>query len=235
MPASQSAYELIEGSMRLLGAIATGETMTADEATDGLNSLNDILESWSLENLAVWGIDNQTFATIANQGVYSIGPLPAADFVTTRPVRISDAFCTYNGVDFPIELIGEDEYNSISLKTQGQDFPQKALYINASPLGVFKLWPVPNQALPLTLAIDQVLTQIPTLQTVIGFPPGYYIALKHALAILLAADYGIVPAATIVQIAQGTKANLKRANKQKREACFDPALTQGPIHVWQTG
>ncbi len=233
MPASQSAYDLITGAMRLLGAIATGETPTADEANDGLNSLNDVLEQWSLESLSVWGVDTQTFQSVANQSLYTIGP--NGNFATTRPVRISGAFCTYNGVDFPVDLIGEDEYNAISLKTQGQDFPQKLVYINSSPLGVLKFWPVFAQALPVSLAIDQVLTQIPTLQTVIGFPPGYYIALKHTLAITLSADYGIMPSSVITQIAQAAKANLKRANKQKRIAAFDPAYTQAPIRIWQTG
>ena len=233
MPASQSAYDLIEGSMRLLGAIATGETMTADEANDGLNSLNDVLETWSLENLTVWGVDNQTFVSVAGQSLYTIGP--TGDFVTTRPVRISRMFCTLNGVDFPVEFIGEDEYDAISLKTQGQDYPEKAVYINSSPLGILKVWPVFTQSLPVTLAIDQVLTQIPTLSTVIGFPPGYYIALKHALAIMLSPDYGITPSSVIVQVEQMAKANIKRANKKKREAGFDLAYTSGPIRIWQTG
>ena len=233
MPASQSAYDLIEGSMRLLGAIATGETMTADEANDGLNSLNDVLETWSLENLTVWGVDNQTFPSVAGQSLYTIGP--TGDFVTTRPVRISRMFCTLNGVDFPVELIGEDEYDAISLKTQGQDYPEKAVYINSSPLGILKVWPVFTQSLPVTLAIDQVLTQIPTLSTAIGFPPGYYIALKHALAIMLSPDYGITPSSVIVQVEQMAKANIKRANKKKREAGFDLAYTSGPVRIWQTG
>jgi len=233
MPASQSAYDLIEGSMRLLGAIATGETMTADEANDGLNSLNDILETWSLENLTVWGTDVQVFSSVAGQGLYTIGPL--GNFATTRPVRISGAFSTLNGVDFPIDLIGEDEYDRISLKTMQQTYPEKAVYINSSPLGILKFWPVFSQVLPVNLAIDQVLTQVPNLQQVIGFPPGYYIALKHALAILMSADYGIQPSAVITSVASTTKANLKRANKKKREATFDPALTSGPIRIWQTG
>ncbi len=233
MPASQSAYALITGAMRLLGAIATGETPTAQEANDGLNTLNDLLETWSLESLSVWGVDNQTFTSVANQGLYTIGPL--GNFATVRPVRVSGAYSTLLGVDFPIELIGEDEYNSISLKTQGQSYPEKLCYINSSPLGILKFWPVPAQAMPIVLMLDQLLTQIPTLQTVIGFPPGYYIAMKHALAIMLAPDYGISPSAVITQIAQGAKANLKRANRQKREACFDPAFLQSPIRVWQTG
>ena len=233
MPASQSAYDLIEGSMRLLGAIATGETMTADEANDGLNSLNDVLETWSLENLTVWGVDNQTFVSVAGQSLYTIGP--TGDFVTTRPVRISRMFCTLNGVDFPVEFIGEDEYDAISVKTQGQGYPEKAVYINSSPLGILKVWPVFTQSLPVTLAIDQVLTQIPTLSTAIGFPPGYYIALKHALAIMLSPDYGITPSSVIVQVEQMAKANIKRANKKKREAGFDLAYTSGPVRIWQTG
>jgi hypothetical protein len=233
MPASQTSGDLITGAMRLIGALATGETPTAPESNDGLNSLNDLLEQWSLENLTVWGTDNQTFSSVANQSLYTIGP--GGNFATTRPIRINGGFSTYNGVDFTMQLIGEDEYNRISLKTQGQTYPEKLCFINSNPLGIIKLWPVPASALPIVLNIDLELTQVPNLVTVIGFPPGYYIAMKHALAILIAADYGIVPAATITQVAQGTKANLKRANKKKREMTFDPAFTSGPVRIWQTG
>ena len=44
--------------MRLAGVLASGETPTADEAADGLKSLNDILENWSLEPLGHADVSN---------------------------------------------------------------------------------------------------------------------------------------------------------------------------------
>lgn len=39
--------------MRLATVLASGETATADEANDGLKTLNDLLENWSLDRKSV--------------------------------------------------------------------------------------------------------------------------------------------------------------------------------------
>lgn len=237
MASGQTALDLIKGAMRLVGVIATGETPSPDEANDGLNTLNDLLETWTTENLSVYGELNESFNTVGGQGSpaspYTIGP--SGNFNTVRPVRIAGAYCTFNGVDFPIDLIGQDEYNLISLKTMQQPIVQKMLYVPENPLGKILLWPVPSGVIPLVMSTDRILTSVATLSTVIIYPPGYYIAMKHALAIMLAPDYGATPSVEVTTIATVTKANIKRANKQKRVARFDEALTSGDPVIWQTG
>lgn len=234
MPVSQSAYNLIRASLRLIGAIATGETPTADEANDGLVALNDMLDSWTTESLAIYGSDDNTFTTVPGQLLYTIGP--GGNFVTDRPVRISDAFCTYGGVDYDIVIIGQGEYDRITLKTQQQQIIERLLYINDNPLGIIKLWPVPASAVPLVLNIDRVLTSIPNLATTISMPPGYSIAMRYTLGLLMAPDYGIEIDAAMNGMANAMKANLKRANRQKRVSQFDAALGgHDDVILWQTG
>lgn len=234
MSVSQSAYDLVRSSLRLIGAIATGETPTADEANDGLNTLNDMLDSWSTESLSIYGSNDETFSTVPGQLLYTIGP--AGNFNTTRPVRISGAYCTLNNVDFPITIIGQSDYDLISLKTMQQQLVERLCYINDSPLGLIKLWPVPSAAIPLVLNTDRVLTNIPLLSTTIAMPPGYSIAMRYTLGILMCPDYGIQIDPQWAGIATATKANLKRANKQKRTSQFDPALCgDDTVVLWQTG
>lgn len=233
MAAGQTALELLKGSMRLVGIIATGETPTADESSDGLNTLNDLLEIWSTESLAVYGEANEVFATIAGQATYTIGP--AGNFNTVRPVRISGGYCTFGGIDFPIDTgMAQDEYDAIPLKTMQQSIVERLMYINDNPLGRITLWPVPSGIVPLVLGTSRILTSIAALATVIVFPPGYYIALKHALAIMLAADYGATPSQAVIDVARGSKAAIKRANKTRKLASFDAALADTPV-MWQTG
>jgi len=47
MPSPTTAIDLINSSARLAGILASGETLTSDEANDALNVLNDVLEGWS--------------------------------------------------------------------------------------------------------------------------------------------------------------------------------------------
>jgi hypothetical protein len=225
---------LIESAMRVVGIISSGagETPTADEANDALDSLNDLLESMSLENLFVWGSADQTFTTVAGQASRTIGP--TGQFVATaRPVRISGAYCTVSGVDFPIQIIGQQEYNDIPLKTQQQQIIERLLYVNDFPNGIVTLWPTPASAVPLVLSIDRVMTQVASTATALTFPPGYLNYMKHALGIMLSPDYGVTPSQAVIDIARGSRAAIKRANKEKALARFDAALSDGPVGDWR--
>lgn len=220
--------------MRVVGIISSGagETPTADESNDALDSLNDLLEAMSLENLFVWGQADQTFTTVAGQATRTIGP--TGQFVAlARPVRISDAYCTVQGVDYPIEIIGAEEYNAIQLKTQQQQIIERLLYVNDFPNGIITLWPTPSAAVSLVLSIDRVMTSIATTATALTYPPGYLNYMKHALGIMLAPDYGVTPDQSVLDIARGARAALKRANKEKYVARFDSALSEGPVSSWQ--
>src|SRR5882757_50714 len=127
MPSPTTAGALITSSLRLIGAIATGETPTAAEINDGISTLNDLLENWSTQNLAMYGSAVEIFPTVAGQAIYTIGP--TGNWNTARPVRISgDGYCTFNGVDFPVEQIGQGQYDAIGLKTQQQPIVEKLLY-----------------------------------------------------------------------------------------------------------
>jgi hypothetical protein len=234
MPSGITAGELIKSSLRLIGAIGTSEVPTADEYTDGLNALNDLLETWSTQNLAVYGSADVTFNTVAGTATYTIGPTGA--WVTDRPVRINDSpICTFGGVGFPIDLVGQADYDLIPLKTQQQPIVEQMLYVNDSPNGIITLWPVPSGIVPITMNIDRVLTQVASSATVMSFPPGYLLALRYNLGILLAPDYGRQVAPEVLAVAQSSFANVKRANKTKRTAKYDAGLCSADPVIWQRG
>jgi hypothetical protein len=233
MPSPTTAGALITSSLRLIGAIATGETPTAAELNDGVSTLNDLLENWSTQNLAMYGSAVETFPTVANQALYTIGP--AANWNTVRPVRITDAYCNFNGVDFPVTLIGQGEYDDIGLKTQQQPIIEKLLYVNSNPLGLITLWPVPSGIVNITINTDRVLTAVTDQSTAMVFPPGYMLPMRYHLGMLLAPDYGRTITPEIIAVATSSFASLKRANKVRRVMTFDGALVDSGPAIWQTG
>lgn len=234
MPSPTTAGDVVQGALRLLGAIATGDTPTADEFKDGLNTFNDLLELLSTSNLAMYASATEQFPTVANQALYTIGP--AGNWNTTRPVRISGSpICTFNGVDFEIDQIGQDDYDAIGLKTLSQPIVEKLLYVNDWPLGKITLWPVPSQVVTITLNTGRVLTAVTDVTTAVNFPPGYAVMFRYNLAIMLAPDYGISVPDELANVARTTLAAIKRANKLKRTSQFDEALSgPGPV-TWQSG
>lgn len=233
MPSPIQALDLIKSAMRLNGSIATGETPTDEEANDGLAVLNDMLENWSTEKLSVWQSANESFPMVPGQATYTIGA--AGNFNTTRPVNIAAAYNTFGGVDFPIEIITQDDYNLINLKSMQQPVVEKLLYLNDYPLGLITLWPVPNQAGPLVLSTDRVLAFPVTLMTMLSGPPGYLKALRYCLAIEYASEFGIEVLPTVQQVAADAKADFKRANITPVTMRCDDALVNPPVALYQRG
>ena len=228
-----TALELIQSSMRLAGVLASGETATADEATDGLKALNDILENWSLENLSVWNSNVSQFSLSPTVASYTIGP--GGDFNMTRPIRTGLSYVRVNGADFPIQQWGLEEYNCVAVKTVG-GIPQKYVYLNEYPLAQIILYPVPAVASSLFLNYDRVLSFPVALATVLAFPPGYEKALRYTLATNIAPEYGVVPSPAVSAIAVSSKADLKRANKQRVVSAYDQTLMGQPAYAyWQRG
>lgn len=229
-----SALDLITSSMRLATILASGETPTADEAIDGLKSLNDILENWSLERLTVWQIDNATLALTPGQASYTVGA--GGDLNITRPVRVgATSFVNVSGADFPIEQWGMAEYDQVAVKTIG-GIPERLVYLNEFPLGRIILYPVPSQAMTLNLSFDRVLSFPLTLTTQLAFPPGYEKSLRYTLATNIAPEYGVIPPPVVAQIAASSKADLKRANKVRVLSSYDSMLqAESSFAYWQRG
>ena len=80
-----TALDVITKALGLTNAVGIDQTLTASEAQLGLDAFNALLEEWSIEGLAVYAQANQTFNTVANQAVYTIGT--GGNWATTRPIK----------------------------------------------------------------------------------------------------------------------------------------------------
>jgi hypothetical protein len=217
MPSPTTALEIIGDALGLTNAVGVDQTLTAKETSDCLRAFNDLLEIFSTKSLAVYGSANQTFNTVVGQSVYTIGG--GGNWNTARPARIVDpGYATYNGFSFPVYSMTQDEYNAIGVKTQTQDFPERYLYVNDSPLGLVTIFPVPSAVVPITLSLDRLLTAVSSASQSISYPPGYAMVFKYKLAIMLAPVFGkkITNYPDVVKIATESFADIARANKKTR-------------------
>ncbi len=210
--ASQTVRSLIARSMRDLGALAVGETPTADEASDALTTLNELLEAWSLERLMVYHIAEVTKALTGGTASYTIGS--GGSINTARPLRIENAVLRdANNLDIPVRMLTRQEYASIALKATQSTYPHWLYYdnnYNSSGLGTVTLWPVPSTSdKTLRLWCWQPLSSVATLDTTINLPPGYTRALRSNLALELAAEYGRELPASLVGVAIDSKTGIK--------------------------
>jgi hypothetical protein len=235
MPSPIAVVDLLSSAARLAGVLADGETLTSNEYTDCLRVLNDMLEDWSTEKLSVYGAQNQSFNTVANQASYTIGS--GGNFNTQRPtLGIIDAYVTLGGVDSPVEVVDQNRWNMIGLKSQG-GIPEKLLYVGDFPLGRISLWPVPSDVMPLVLTMARTLTFPVALADTLSGPPGMMKALRTCTAVEICPEFGAAASADLIAIAVDAKGDFKRANQQSTlpVAGYDAGLLQGGVVDWRSG
>lgn len=226
-----TALSLIKDALQEIGVIDESETPNDEDSAKGLRTMNDLLDAWSLENLTVYVQNNYTYTLIPGQAVYTIGT--AGNFAGPRLTGINGAFTTYQTVDFPIQIIDDQTYNDIPLKTQAGIIVQALNYDATMPLSRVTLWPVPSQAIPITLLANQLFTTPVTLSTDLGFPPGYNRAFIKSLAVELCPAYGKEASPTLVRLMVSAMKTIKRQNKRTPVLRYDPALSDDRVNgVW---
>jgi len=208
-----SAGEIINGSLRLIGALAEGEVPSAETSADALMAMNQMIDSWNTERLMIYNTIDQTFTWPSDQITQTLGP--TGDFVGLRPVALDDS--TYyrdasTGVSYGIKFINQQQYDGIAVKTVTSTYPQ-VMWINMEyPDIAMTIYPKPTRALEWHFISVQELAQPATLATELAFPPGYLRAFRYNLAREIAAEFGIEPPRTVSQIANVSKRNLKSQN-----------------------
>ncbi len=207
-----TASDVINGALRLIGALAEGETPSAATSNDALSAFNEMLASWDTERLSVFSTQDQTFTWPANVTSRTLGP--TGDFVGVRPIQVDDAtyFIGANGLSFNVELINDLQYNSIALKTVTSTYPSALWVNNTYPDVTLTVYPVPTQALVWHIISVDTLSQAAALSTTLAFPPGYLRAFRYSLACELAPGFGVEPSPQVKRVAMVSKRNLKRIN-----------------------
>lgn len=209
----ETAGDIINGSLRLLGVLAEGETPSAETSQDALRAMNQMIDSWNTERLSVFSTQDQVFTWPAGQLNRTLGP--SGNFVGNRPVLLDDA--TYfkdpgTGVSYGIKFINQQQYDGIAVKTVTSTYPQVIFVNNTFPDIDMFVYPRPTRDLEWHFISVEELSQPATLATTLHFPPGYLRAFRYNLACELAPEFGTEPSPQVMRIAMSSKRNLKRIN-----------------------
>lgn len=217
-----TVLDLLTGSARLLGVIRKGESLDADEASDALDALNEMIESWSNNTLIIYGRVTETF-TLSAATSFTIGS--GGTFNTTKPVKLIDAYVSQSGIDYPLIEITQEEYNDVSSKSLGS-MPRFIFYDNGHPLGKIYLYPKPSASYTLTITSEKALTTYTDYTTSIDLPAGFKEAIRYNLAIKLAPEFGVSVSQEVVINANKSMGNIKRAVARSRPLVLLPSDSQ---------
>jgi hypothetical protein len=204
------AQDLISNALRWINALAVGETASSTELSDGLIVLNELVASWSAEQLTLHTRITETVALTTAQS-YTWGT--GSTWNTARPLRLLAATSIYQGVSRPVDIISYAEWEGLPERAVSGNVVQKLYLDNAYPAATAYLWPKPTSAsTSLELVSMKPLTGFTALTDSVDFAPGYERALRFALAVDLAPEYGHPITSEMLKLADDAKTAILRLN-----------------------
>ena len=69
---STTRDDIIKRALRLIGALAQGETPTATQVTEAAVALNGLVKAWAADGMPLWAITEKTIPFVSGQRVYTL-------------------------------------------------------------------------------------------------------------------------------------------------------------------
>jgi len=183
-----TALDIITGAAKLLGVLNKGENLDANDAADGLVSLNDLIASWANDSLLVYTRTEETFSLVGGTASYSIGAGQTWD--TVKPVRILEAQIRDSAnLDYAMDIINDEEYQNINFKGNSTSLPDSLNYNNGHPYGTVNIYPTPSSSYSIRLLTEKPLTAFALTSTTVDLPAGWNRALRFNLAVDMAPEF----------------------------------------------
>lgn len=217
------ARDLIEESLRIVGAIAIGEAPSAAEAQAALRTLNTMLDLWDSQSLMIYHNKRELFPYTAGVATYTFGP--SGDWTIPTSDEIVAMSAIYGStVELPVSLLSLGEWQQQVVKSTTSAVPLSAYVETDYPDKTVTLWPVPTGSGQVVVYHPVQLSSIDSLDTVISLPQGYREAIVQSLAIRLAVQYGRQVDPVTAELASVAIASIKRANIKPTFAKTDRQL-----------
>lgn len=203
-----TARRIIKRALQKNGVLTKGESPSGDEASDALDSLNDLVGSWSNDSLLIYARLSESFPLVSGQASYTIGN--GGDFNTARPMQILSAFTRIGSIDYSMDAINGVAYDGITQKDISSSIPEVIYYDGNSPLGTITIYPTPTVG-TLHIRTEKELASFTTLDTDLDLPPGWERALIYNLALELAPEYGQPVDQVVYEVAMDSLGKIKTA------------------------
>lgn len=224
-----TANSLIDRAYSLLGYKDPGEALSGADAAYALSALNDMIDSWNTQGYFIVTVSD-VVTTVSGLPI-TIGPSMAID--VPRPTEMkAGAFVRSGGVDFPIEWISREEYDSITVKSISSNIPAYGYYDAGLPTGNIYLWPYSLAGAELHLPLNSSLSEFADLSTDYNLAPGYRKAISYSLAEELSPGVRELPAQVAKQAFLARKA-IRRTNV--RVPLLDLGTAYSPLARFLSG
>ena len=181
---SMTAGDVVTKALKQCGIGLNGETPTAQETNDALESLNILMKVYAKKGLKIFLKGNQSITLVASKSNYTLGP--SGDVTMDRPIEIESAYRRdSNSADTIMTIFSRDEYRNLSDKTSAGT-PINLYFNKQLTNSEIDIWPVPtsSDASEYTLEISyrKPADDADATTDDIEFPPEWYRTLIWNLA-----------------------------------------------------
>lgn len=174
--------DMIKRAFKMVSIVGNNEDFDDNDIDDAFLQVNGIIEQWNSEKTVSYAISKDSFPLVPNQKDYTIGS--GGDFNMGRPIEIMNAYLEdINGSSYPIQMVNNNDYDSIVLKETSGSWPNFLFFNPLYPLAEITLWPKPS--INYTLHLSTWIGFEPfTLKTdTVSLPTGYYELLLYQTAV----------------------------------------------------
>jgi len=204
-----NARSIINKACRKIHVLGRGQTLSAEEAFDALETLNDMLGTFSAQGGLIFNNVRETF-TLTGAQSYTIGS--GGTFSTSSPIVITSMFVTIGSLDYPLKQITAEEYAAKGFKGI-TGLPDEVYFEDNTPLGRLFFYPVVTSG-TLNIWSRKALTEFADLTTDYDTPRGMEELLWSNLAVRLAPDYETEASRDVKRIARDSMRALEAATKR---------------------
>jgi hypothetical protein len=228
---SVNSNDIIEGAIRALGALSTGESLPANEMVDGREALNMIVKQlmgpphYLMKGVKPWQREEASLtlaAKIKFEFKTSGGDLditPPVDIISARLVDSDDN-------ETPLKRMSREKYDSIGNKTD-TNTPTAFYYERRLDSGYFYLDCIPSDITNYTIDITYLdqMAAFTTVRTTTDFPQEWYRVLKFSLAVDLGPEYG-ADISNVTALRNEAIAIANNFHQDRVDAYFQPGIDE---------
>jgi hypothetical protein len=241
LPLSLSATDFIKSALRLVGALRSGNNLSAAELSDCQFVLNSFLDQCVAQRAQIYVVPRITqdqngvnLTLQASKQTYLLGNGSGTeDFLLARPSRLERVSIMYTAssstpVELPMDMYNDVRWQGIANKSTSSILPQVCYVEPNFPDMGLSFWPVPTQAQPVILYMwpYTLFNQFTDLTSKFSFPPSYAEWLRFGLALRLAAEFpcDLTKFPIVKELAVAARRIVESLNAVHKEAVCDEAL-----------
>lgn len=226
-----TGLQIITRALKALGQLDASEVPTANEASDALASLNDLLGSWGLSLQGCPTIARLVLPLVASQQAYTVGD--GADLDTVRPTAVISVSVVPDRAastvtETPIgQPLTWPEWQAIPVKSEVGTLPRHTHYdtnVDASGFATLSVYPIPSTSDPDLIVYAAVPLAAFDLSTAVELPSGWERALRTNLAIEIAPEYGATVHPDLRRAAEESRTSIERMNHRAPVMQMDAGL-----------